>query len=58
MARKYNKKKKSKKKYSELEKLAFQMGKVNKGLKNTNSKVYDSYNAGFEAKTSKRKPLY
>lgn len=34
------------------------MGKVNKGLKNTNSKVYDSYNAGFEAKTSKRKPLY
>ncbi len=43
---------------TELEKLAFNMGKVERGLNNPNSRVYESYKNGKTGKTSsKRKPL-
>lgn len=52
-------KKKSKKKgRSELEKLAYNLGKIERGKKNPNSKVYDSFNNGLKAPEKKaKKPL-
>lgn len=45
-------------KYTELERLAFNMGKISRGLKNPNSRVFESYKNGVEKKTSSsKKPL-
>ena len=60
--RKYNnnrKKTKSKVKYSKAEKLAYNLGRIAKSLKNQNSLVYDSYINGLNGKTStNKKPLF
>lgn len=46
------------KKYTELEKLAYNMGRVKKGLTNPDSRVYESFNNGRCGKTTKNtKPL-
>ena len=57
----YNKKrtyKKKKQKYTKLERLAYNLAKVDKGLKNSNSRVYASYQNGSKGIASgKKKPL-
>ena len=59
---KYGKSKKfgkSKKKYTEVERLAYNMGRIKKGLSNPNSRVYESYVNGCQGKTTKNtKPLF
>lgn len=45
-------------KYSNLERLAFQMGRIEKGLKDSNTRVYDSYQAGCDTTKRVKKPLY
>ena len=45
-------------KYSELEKLAFKLGLVQRGLSNPDSRVFESYNNGKKGPTKKgRKSL-
>ena len=45
-------------KRTELERLAYNMGKVKRGLSNPNSRVFESYKNGCTGKTTKnRKPL-
>lgn len=52
------KKSSSKSKYTELERQAYNMGKIKRGLSNPNSRVYESYNNGLKGTTSKtKKPL-
>ena len=55
----YKKKYKTKKKRrSALEKLAYDLGKIERGKSNPDSKVYASYHAGkSQPKISARKPL-
>ena len=54
--RRIQRKKKSNK--TELERFAYNMGKVERGLRNPESRVFESYNNGKTGKTSsKRKPL-
>lgn len=55
----YKKNYKGKKKgRTSLEKLAWNLGRIERGKSNTNSKVYASYQAGkSEPKASRRKPL-
>lgn len=51
---------KSKSKYSDLEKLAFNLGKIQAGL-NADTKVKESYDNGLNSKNrdkKKQKPLY
>lgn len=49
---------KSKSKYTELEKLSFKFGQIQRGLTNPDSRVYESYNNGKNGTTKKtRKPL-
>lgn len=44
--------------YTELERMAYNLGKVKRGLNNPNSRVFESYNNGCTGKTAKnRKPL-
>lgn len=60
MTRTYKRKtyKKRNSKYTELEKLAYKLGRIDKGLKNNNSRVFASYKNGVNGKTTKnRKPL-
>ena len=38
--------------------LAYNMGQVNKGLKNPNCRIADSYNAGLNRVKKERKPLF
>lgn len=46
-------------KYTEVEKVAYYMGQVKLGLKNPDSRITASYNAGSEIKTKKpRKTLF
>ena len=52
------KKKGKKSKYTQLERLAYQMGQIDKGLKDSNTLVYDSFQAGCTATKRKKKPLY
>ncbi len=47
-----------KSKYHPLERLAFGMGRIDKGLKDSNTRVYDSYQAGCNATKRAKKPLY
>ena len=50
--------KKNKSKFTELERLAYNMAKVDKGLKNPNSRVYESYHNGANGiANGKKKPL-
>lgn len=50
---------KSKKKYTEVERLAYNMGRIKKSLSNPNSRVYESYVNGCQGKTTKnKKPLF
>ena len=50
--------KRKKQKYTELERLAYNLAKVDKGLKNPNSRVYESYRNGSKGIASgKKKPL-
>ena len=56
--RRTTKGKKRKSKYTELERLAYNMGKVKRGISNPDSRVHVSYNNGLKGKTtSKKKPL-
>ncbi len=57
----YYKKAKPKKKsskYTSVEKLAYQIGQIEKGLKNPNSRVYESFNNGRNIEKKKKKPLF
>lgn len=60
--RKYNKnrkKTKSKVKYSKAERLAYNLGRIDRSLDNQNSRVYDSYINGLNGKTTtNKKPLF
>ena len=50
---------KRKSKYSEAEKLAFNLARVQTGLKNPNSKITQSYNNGLDSlKEKKSKPMF
>ena len=42
-------------KYSELEKLAFKLGQVQRGLRNPDSRVFESYNNGKKSPMKKRR---
>lgn len=46
---------KRKPRFTEVEKVAYYMGQVQRGLKNPDSKISDSYKAGATAKTKKPK---
>ena len=57
MAKKQNNRKR-KPRFSELERLAYNLGQIERGKKNPDSKVHESYNNGLKEKTPrKRKPL-
>lgn len=46
------------KKYTRLERQAYYLGKIKRGLTNPNSRVYESFNNGFKGKTTNNiKPL-
>ena len=48
-----------KKRFTEVEKIAYHMGQVKRGLANPNSRVYASYVNGCNGKTTKKKkPLF
>lgn len=50
--------KRKQKKFSSIERLAYYLGKVKRGLNNPNSRVFESYKNGCTGKTAKnRKPL-
>lgn len=57
----YNKRRKNsykKRKYTRLERLAYDCGRIVRGVNNENSKVHESYNKGCaEPVKSVRKPL-
>ena len=55
-----NRRRKGKKsKFTKVEKLAFEMGKVARGRSNPNSRITESYNKGKTAPTKKeKKPLF
>mgnify|MGYP007007385818 CR=1 FL=1 len=55
---KKTKPKKKSNKYTSIEKLAYQIGQIEKGLKNPKSKVYESYHKGHNVKSSQKKPLF
>lgn len=46
--------------YTETEKLAFKLGCISRGLKNPNSKVFESFSNGINGATSKsnEKPMF
>ena len=55
--RKFNKRK-NKSRFTEIEKFAYKMGKVARGVKNSDSRVFASYNNGLNGQTTtKKKPL-
>lgn len=44
--------------YTRLERLAYNLGRINRGIKNPNSRVHESYQNGCVGKTTKNlKPL-
>ena len=54
-----NKRKKARKKYTEVERAAFIMGQVERGLKNPDSRITASFQKGnSEPKVRSRKPLF
>ena len=49
----------SKSRYTAVEKFAFNMGRVNRGLSNPNSRVRESFDKGKQAPAKKqKKPLF
>ena len=49
---------KKKKTYTDLERMAYNYGKIQRGINNPNSRVYESYNNGRNGKSTKnKKPL-
>lgn len=42
-------------KYSELEKLSYKLGQIERGLSNPDSRVFESYNNGKKGPTKKRR---
>lgn len=55
----YGKRKNYKKsKYTQVEKMAFNWGLIEQGLRNPDSRVTESYNAGKQHVTSKKKSLF
>ena len=53
------KSRRKKSRYTEVEKIAYQMGQVKRGLANPNGRVYASYVNGCHGKTAKnKKPLF
>jgi len=59
MAKMRKRAKARKKGYSEYEKLANKIGKIQRGLANRNSKVYASYMNGYNGKPAKdKKPMF
>ena len=51
-------KRKKRSSYTELERMAYNLGRVKRGLNNPNSRVFESYKNGCTGKTTKnRKPL-
>lgn len=57
--RKFNKSRKRKSKFTQVERLAYQMGRVERGKSNPNSRVHESFKNGLNGKTSsKKKPLF
>lgn len=53
-----NKKKTYAQKASELRDFAYKLGQVEKGRKDSDTQVYDSFNKGFSSEKSKKKRLY
>lgn len=54
-----NSRKKKSGKYTEIERFAYNMGRVNLGLSNPNSRVKESYDNGKKRPTKKeKKPLF
>lgn len=54
-----SKSRKKRSKFTQVEKIAYQMGQVKRGLANPNSRVYASYVNGCNGKTRKnKKPLF
>lgn len=50
---------KKKSKYTEVEKMAYMMGRVERGRNNPNSRITDSYNNGLKEPVVKvKKPLF
>ena len=49
---------KRKSKYNEVEKTAYMMGLVKRGLKNPDSKVTESYNKGINSAERQKKSLF
>ena len=48
-------KRKRKSKYTEVEKIAYRMGQVERGRKNSNSRISESYANGLKEKPAKEK---
>ncbi len=46
---------KSKSKYTELEKLSFKLGMIQRGLENPDSRVFESFNNGKKGSSKKTK---
>ena len=47
-----------KSKYTEAEKLAYNLGLIEKGKKNPESRIFESYNRGLQGQVSKKqKPI-
>ena len=56
--RTFSTKKSKKRSYTELERMAYSLGKIKRGLNNPNSRVFESFKNGCDGKTTKnRKPL-
>lgn len=54
----YYRNRRRKGKYSTLERTAFNMGLINRGLQNKGSRVYESYCNGLNAKSGRtKKPI-
>ena len=58
MAYKKQNRTRKKRKYTQAEKLAYQLGQIDRGLKNPNSRVSESFNNGRKATKTARKPLF
>lgn len=59
MAKKFNNTRKKRAKFTQVERLAYQMGRIERGKKNPNSRVHESFNNGLNGKSStKKKPLF
>lgn len=54
---KRNKRKTRAQKDKELRILAYKLGQIEKGKKNPDSQVHESFNKGFEAEKREKKPL-